>query len=615
MDSDETLIALFHSEATELLEALDACLLDLSAAPDDPELIDRAFRLLHTLKGVSAMYGYDALSAAAHSLESAFDEARQTHTPVSREQTESALREADWMRNALGEPQGQPSRIATSSAELPAARTLRIALHPSPNASSRGLRLDAVVAELESLGQCTLVDAEEGFASENLAGHPVEWCADLVTAEDRERVLEALMFLGPEEYSVEERSATAERRAGEDRRQTKRRTTDARDADTIRVASHRLDELVDLVGELVTAHGTMSSLASQTNDPRLTAVAEEIGRLAGALRGNALSIRMVPIGSVFGRFRRHVHDLANDLGKQVEISMHGGETELDKGVLDHLFDPILHILRNSLDHGIEAPSKRVAAGKDPVGRIDLRASQSGGRVHLFVADDGAGIDFARVREKAIERGLVNEHAQPDEETLGRLLFDAGFSTAADITSVSGRGVGMDVVKRALDGLHGTVSLSSPEGRGTEIKLSLPLTLAIIDGLISAVGTERYAIPLSAVEECAEVNRPRAWKEHGRELLDVHGTFVPLVDLRSVFGVAGDAPEYQIAVIVRTDEHRYGIVVDALVDSVQTVIKPLGSFLRDAGGVSGTTVLGDGGVVPIIDPAELIRVAKVELSAS
>jgi two-component system, chemotaxis family, sensor kinase CheA len=324
---------------------------------------------------------------------------------------------------------------------------------------------------------------------------------------------------------------------------------------------------------------------------------------------------MVPIGSVFGRFRRHVHDLANELGKQAEISMAGGETELDKGVLDHLFDPILHILRNSLDHGIETPSERIAAGKPPVGRIELRASQSGGRVHLVVADDGAGIDFARVREKAVERGLIGKHAQPDEEALGRLLFEAGFSTASGVTSVSGRGVGMDVVKRALDGLHGTVSLSSHKGEGTEVRLSLPLTLAIIDGLISAVGSERYAIPLAAVEECAEVNRPHSWKEHGRELLDVHGTFVPLVDLRSVFKVPGEPPEYQIAVIVRTDEHRYGIVVDALVDSVQTVIKPLGSFLKDAGGVSGTTVLGDGGVVPIIDPVELIRVAEVELSES
>jgi two-component system chemotaxis sensor kinase CheA len=639
---DANLIALFRSEAAELLDTLDSCLLDLLSHGDDSELIDRAFRSLHTLKGTSTMYGYDELSEAAHALEGAFAEARRSGRPVASEDVELALREARAMRSLListdsaedpeddggtgktptaNAPSGDSAATQTHSAPpegASATRRVRVLLHPSPAASARGLRLGGIVAELASLGEC-VVSARALAAEEQPSGAEhqysnLAWCVELATEAAEDRVREALMFLAPAEFELEELIDSTKARARDRRtgaRARGRRSTDAHEPDTIRVASHRLDELVNLVGELVTAHGSMASLAGESSDSRLTSVAEEIGRLAGNLRENALSMRMIPIGTVFGRFRRHVHDLGNELGKQAELVMEGGETELDKGVLDHLAEPILHILRNSLDHGIEAPGTRTASGKSPVGSISLQASQAGGRVHVVVTDDGMGIDFARVREKAVARDLIAPNADLPVERLSSLLFDAGFSTSEEVTSVSGRGVGLDVVKRTLDGLHGSISLTSAPGQGTTIALSLPLTLAIIDGLISTVGSERYVIPLAIVEECAEVVRQEAWRKHERDLLEVQGRLLPLVHLRSFFEVPGESPEYQIAVIVCVDDRRFGIVVDGLVDSVQTVIKPLGAFMKRADGVSGTTVLGDGGVVPIIDPAELVRIADFE----
>jgi two-component system chemotaxis sensor kinase CheA len=619
-DDDAALIAVFLSEAAELLDALDSCLLDLLSTSDDADLVHRTFRVLHTLKGVAAMYGYAQLSAEAHALESVFDEARRNHSAVPRESVEHALRQADEMRLLLAEPTAETAREAPTPAPAQPSGRFSVALHPAADAFDRGLRLGAIIAELASLGECSVsagASSSQPPSDDEAPRTQLSWRADLTTDAEKDRVLEALMFLGPHEYELEEAApATSmapepERRSNEDRRRGGRRSNDARETDTIRVASHRLDELVDLVGELVTAHGSMSSLAAETNDSRLTSVAEEIGRISSELRENALSIRMVPIGTVFGKFRRHVHDLANELGKHAEIEMRGGETELDKGVLDHLSEPILHILRNSLDHGIEAPEVRSASSKSPVGHISLSASQAGGRVHVLVTDDGGGIDFERVRAKAIERGLIAADAKADDDALAQLLFGAGFSTSEGVTSLSGRGVGLDVVRRMIDSLHGTVTLTSEPGRGTTIALSLPLTLAIIDGLISTVGAERYAIPLAIVEECAEVSRPEAWRVHQRDLLDVHGSLLPLVHLRSFFEVPGEPPEYQIAVIVSVDERRFGIVVDGLIDNVQTVIKPLGSFMKRADGVSGTTVLGDGGVVPIIDPTELVRIADFE----
>lgn len=624
-DDDANLIAMFRNEAGELLDALDSCLLDLLAHGDDRALVDRAFRALHTLKGASTMYGYDELSAAAHSLESVFAQARQSGDAVAREVVERALRQGDAMREFLqGAPAKDSETVSAESSSASAAEDVvrfLIVLKPSPEAFVRGLRLEAIVTELASLGECAVsavaAPAPQPLSETDAPRSGIAWRVELATAAGEDRVRETLMFLALAEYELgmssaaHEASPVVDTRTGEDRRQETRRSADIREGDTIRVASHRLDELVDLVGELVTAHGTMASIAANSGDPRLTNVAEEIGRLSSDLRENVLSIRMVAIGTVFGRFRRHVHDLAADLGKQAEIVTEGGETELDKGVLDQLAEPILHILRNSLDHGLESPEVRAASGKPAIGRISLTATQAGGRVHVTVTDDGAGVDFGRVREKAVARGLIAPDADLDSNALAQLLFDAGFSTSENVTSVSGRGVGLDVVKRTLDGLHGTIALTSVLGEGTTIALSLPLTLAIIDGLISIVGSERYAIPLAVVEECAEVLRPQAWRAHGRDLLDVHGSLLPLVHLRSFFQVPGEPPEYQIAVIACVDGRRFGIVVDSLVDSVQAVIKPLGAFMKQADGVSGTTVLGDGGVVPIIDPAELVRLADFE----
>lgn len=638
-DDSIALRAVFRDEAIELLDSLETCLLDLEENPNASDLIDSGFRSLHTLKGISAMYGYQAVADLSHALESPFAQARSNGSAVSASVLEIALQAADAMRDMVraDEPKDNAEAIefarrleaqvhASDGPAVPVAlvdrrapskgwETYRLSLHPSPEAFARGLRPHAILAEIRALGDSTLtacVDAVPALDEIDPELCYLSWALTLTTDKGLSAVREALMFLDESEYNLDvlvEDSFIPELRTGDERRTAAVSVgTEARIEDSVRVASRRLDGLVDLVGELVTAHGGMSNLSSSLGDARLMALTEEIGRLAADLRESVLQIRMVPVGSVFGRFRRHVHDLARDLGKKVEIETKGGETNLDKGVLDRVCEPILHILRNSLDHGVELPDVREAGGKSAVGTIRLSARQAGGRVMITIIDDGAGIDLNAVTARATGLGLLPAGTQADDDAITQTLFLPGFSMSEQVTSVSGRGVGLDVVKRTIEELHGSLSLRTELGRGTTLTLSLPLTLAIVEGLISRVGDEHFMIPLAAIEECSEFHRQPSWKAHERNLIELHGQLLPAIDLREFFEIVGEEPEHRIVVIVSDDERRFALAVDSLVDNVQAVIKPLGRFMRRVDGVSGMTVLGDGSVVPIVDPGDILRVA-------
>jgi two-component system chemotaxis sensor kinase CheA len=377
-------------------------------------------------------------------------------------------------------------------------------------------------------------------------------------------------------------------------------------ASSIRVPSEKLDRLVDLVGELVIAQARLTQTANTRSDPALAAIAEDLERLASELRDNTLNIRMVPIGTTFGRFRRLVRDLSAELGKEVELVTEGAETELDKTVIERLGDPLVHLLRNSLDHGIEAPEARQTAGKPRRGTVRLAAAHEGASVVLTIADDGRGLDAEAIRAKAVEKGLVAPDARLPERELFDLVFAPGFSTAKAVTGVSGRGVGMDVVRRAIDALRGSVELASRPGRGTTVTVRLPLTLAIIEGLLVGVGGERYVVPLSLVEECVELTGADRVRARGRSTVEVRGHLVPYVRLREWFGAGGEPPEIEQVVVVRLEEGRFGFVVDAVIGQHQTVIKPLGRMVRDLEGLSGATILGDGAVALILDPPRIVQ---------
>jgi two-component system chemotaxis sensor kinase CheA len=374
---------------------------------------------------------------------------------------------------------------------------------------------------------------------------------------------------------------------------------------SIKVPQRKLDALMDQVGELVILQARLDQLAISREDESIGELAEELDRLSNNLRETTFDIRMLPIGSTFGRFRRLVRDLSRELGKNVALETAGAGTELDKVVLDKLADPLVHLLRNSLDHGIEMPETRLAAGKPEKGTIRLEAAHEQGRIIIRISDDGAGLDAARILEKARKNGLVPEDVTPDTDAIYNLIFEPGFSTAARVSDVSGRGVGMDVVRTSIESLQGRVQLQSEPGEGTVITISLPMTLAIIDGLMVAVSGERFVIPLGVVDECIETQASESSREDGSRLVKHRDGLVPSLRLREWFAVAGQQPDIEQTVIVHVDKERFGITVDEVIGHSQTVIKSLGRLYRDAEGVMGATILGNGGIAMILDVAELI----------
>jgi len=317
-----------------------------------------------------------------------------------------------------------------------------------------------------------------------------------------------------------------------------------------------------------------------------------------------MNIRMLPIGETFTRFKRLVRDLSSELGKKTELITEGNETELDKTVIEQLGDPLMHLVRNSVDHGIESPERRIAAGKPATGKIRISASHSGAYVVIRIADDGAGLDRAAIRNRAIERGIIQRDAVLSDSELDRLIFSPGFSTASQITGVSGRGVGMDVVQRNIEALRGNLTVTSVRGKGTTVTLRIPLTLAIIEGLLVEAGGSNFVVPLSNVSECIELKRTEANRSSRQSLVVVRGEQVPYVVLRERFSLEGAAPPIEQVIIAETDEGKFGFVVDRVIGDHHAVIKKLGSLYRHVDEVSGATILGDGTIALVLDVARL-----------
>ncbi len=384
---------------------------------------------------------------------------------------------------------------------------------------------------------------------------------------------------------------------------------------SLRVASEKLDLLVNLVGELVTVQARFSQMAERRSDAEMLAFAEEVERLTWELRDNAMSIRMLPIGTTFSRFKRLVRDLSAELGKDIELTAEGAETEIDKTVIDKLFDPLVHLIRNSIDHGIEMPEVREARGKPRRGTVHLSAEHAGANVLIRVRDDGAGLDREAIGARAAAAGLVAPGADLTDKEIAGLIVLPGFSTAQTVTNVSGRGVGMDVVRRGIEALRGSLEIDSRVGEGTTVTVRLPLTLAIIDGLLMSIGKGFFVLPLSSVEECVELSRADSERSNGRNIVDLRGHAVPYVRLRERFAVGGEPPDIEQIVIADVEGARFGFVVDRVVGELQTVIKSLGRVYRGVDGVSGSTILGDGTVALILDAPRIVRGAETDERAS
>ncbi|NLS05527.1 chemotaxis protein CheA [Rhizobium sp. P32RR-XVIII] len=383
----------------------------------------------------------------------------------------------------------------------------------------------------------------------------------------------------------------------------------AKAQENVRVPAERLDELMDRVGELVIAQSRLSQLASSSADIALRSVSEEIERLSGELRDTMMVLRMVPVATLFSRFRRLVHDLARETGKVIELVTEGESTEVDKTVIERLADPLVHLVRNSIDHGLETPADRLAAGKPEAGTVTLSARQSGGEVIISIKDDGRGINRDRVRAKAESSGLIAPGQQLSDSELLQLIFAPGFSTAATITNLSGRGVGMDVVKKTVEALRGTIDIVSVPGEGSEVSLRIPLTLAIIDGLLVRVGSGRYVIPLSAVEECLELSLEEDLRSRGRSFISLRDSLVPFLRLRDLFRTGTKPDVHQKVVVISTGTERVGLVVDQIIGDHQTVIKSMSKLHHDVATFSGATILGDGSVALILDVGHLVAAGQ------
>ena len=399
-------------------------------------------------------------------------------------------------------------------------------------------------------------------------------------------------------------------------RQRQSRERKMQESQTVRVDAHKLDELIDRVGELVIAGSAVGLIGQRTGLAELTEAVSTLSRLVESVRDGALQLRMVQIGATFNRFKRVVHDVSRELGKDIDLVITGEDTELDKTVVEQIADPLTHLVRNAVDHGIEPANVRRAQGKPDKGTIRLNAYHDSGSIVIEVSDDGGGLKRERILAKAVERGLVSAATSLSDAEVFNLIFEPGFSTAEAVTNLSGRGVGLDVVKRNVNALRGSVDVHSVAGRGTTMRICLPLTLAIIDGFLVRLAGSSFVVPLEVVDECVELERSPDIDSGHRSYLNLRDQVLPLLRLREAFGVTGELRERQNVVVVKHARKRAGIVVDELLGEAQAVIKPLGPLFQRLRGISGSTILGDGKVALILDIPALIQQAELrEASAA
>ena len=656
-DPNET----FRQEARELLEQLEQGLLDLEQTPGNDDLINSAFRALHTIKGSGAMFGFTAVATFVHEFETAFDQVRKGLSPVTPALIAVALDAKDHIHKLIEQPDGEhdggadilaalraviavappapgPQQTAAAASANPEAATTawRITFHLPEDALLHGTNPLLLLDEIRAIGPCTvtaLTDTIPPLDSIDPEMAYLGWQVDLTGADPHAALDDVFLFLKDgmtlsiEPLSLREPAmapspahppvadialaqqpdapAAPTARALKPAEGEAATSLERAPSASMRVDAERLDELMDRVGELVIAQARLTQIANLSQDGNLKTIAEELERLSSGLRDTTMGIRMVPIGTLFSRFRRLVHDLSRDLGKQIEFITTGEDTELDKTMIERLADPLVHLIRNSVDHGLEDADKRLAAGKSPHGTVRLSAVYAGAEVAISVSDDGAGLNAGRIRAKAEEAGLLAPDAKIADADLWQMIFAPGFSTAKEVTSLSGRGVGMDVVKRTIDGLRGSIDVATTPGSGSTMTLRLPLTLAIIDGMLVRVGNGRFTIPLAAVEECVELPEGIEANAKGRNFLDIRGSLVPFLRLREVFGTTAPAEPHQKVVIVSSSEGRVGLVVDQIIGNNQTVIKQLSKLHSGIKSFSGATILGDGAVALILDTAHLV----------
>jgi two-component system chemotaxis sensor kinase CheA len=612
----------------------------------DGELVHTIFRAAHSIKGGAATFGFPEMASFTHEAESLLDEVRGGKRAIDKPIIELLLRSVDCLRGMFDRARaGEPLNDATSDGvrgEL-AAMMGRAAPAAAGPAHRAGDQADAwmirfqphagmlaggndplrLIRELAAMGELAVeADLSRLPALDKL--DPSEchlgWSIELEAPVKREDIAAVFDWVVDEcDLSIEPKPGAVAAPAASPAPASIAEAAAARgvreasaESSSVRVAIDKIDSMINLVGELVITQAMLDTFREEFDPAKLPLLQQgltQLARHARELQESVMGIRMLPIASVFNRFPRLVRDLSQKLGKQVRLELHGEQTELDKTVLEKIGDPMVHLVRNAIDHGLETPEKRRAAGKNETGTLKLDAYHRGGNIVVEVSDDGAGLNREAIVSKAIERGLIKSGEGLSEEAVGELIFQPGFSTATVTTDLSGRGVGMDVVRRNVSDLGGSVAIRSKPGQGSVFTITLPLTLAIIDGLTAAVGEERYIVPLVSIVESVQL-KPEALKTvaGGGELFRFRGEYLPVLRLHELFGCVGAKRTIQdgLVIVVEGDGSRVGLFVDGLAGQQQAVVKSLEANYRRVQGVSGATILADGAVALIVDIPGLVR---------
>lgn len=661
----------FLEEAADLVEDLEKILLSVENNGIKAESIEEIFRVMHTIKGSSSMFGFDVISEFTHHLETIYDLVRTGKMHISKEILDVTLASIDHIRallddDKLADPKNKENQIRLMSAikaligskesesnmessfeeKKQVHSTYYVLFRPHKSLLSKGTNPLYLISDLQDIGtSCKVIWhlQEVPIVHDlNVKDCHAYWEIVLACKQSATEVKDVFIFVEDECELTIETLAEENLFLNEDfldfinnipanskqidlldlkvftnicnglpfksNGQESSKLTSGKESSgsSIRVSSDKLDYLMNLVSELVTTQARLSMYASNHHSQNeLNAIAENIEKISRRLRDNTFSICLIPIESLLTRFQRLIRDLSKQLNKDIVFVSEGTETEIDKSIIDNLTDPLMHIFRNCIDHGIEEAEIRTKRGKPKQGTIALRAYYSGTNVHIEIKDDGGGINPVKIREKAIVKGLIAPEVALSEKEIFDLMFLPGFSTAAQVTEVSGRGVGMDVVKRQITSLRGAVEVESTVGVGTAITIILPLTLSIIDGLLVQIHDTKYVVPLSVVIKCYEVTAQEITNRFDN-LLEFDGQLVPFFNLREEFGIWGTAPEIQQLIVVKNGEKKMGITVDRVLDEYQAVIKPLGQFYNGVDVVSGATILGDGTIALVMDTNQIIR---------
>jgi len=665
----------FIEEANDLINELEKLLLDIEGNQDNPDLIQQIFRVMHSLKGGSSMFGFNKMDKFTHHLENIYDLIRNKKLKINEEILDITLASVDHLRNLVHEGEDadtqnqeqhdlllskilqlidenvvidetSPTIQETDSRDIEDEATYYISFKPHANIFKFGTNPLYLIDELCEIGPTKVfvrTDELPEFDTINNTECHLYWDIFLVTNLGINTIGEVFIFADEQcDLSIhkisdinllEEESflgiidETIKNQKEIDINQLKQLTNDLEkvfvkaqedqtkqtinfstiDANisSIRVSSEKLDNLINWVSELVTIQARLSLFAQETETNGLTPISEEVEKISRRLRDDVFSIRLIPIENMITRFQRLVRELSQELNKDVVFKTEGTETELDKNIIEALADPLLHIIRNSLDHGIETTDERQINGKPKRATILLKAFYSGTNVIIQISDDGKGIDPEKIRNQAILKGIITSDSELNKKDTFDLLFQPGFSTTQKVTKVSGRGVGMDVVKRKIAEIRGEVDIDSEINEGTTITIRLPLTLSIIDGLLVQIGTTKFVIPLSSVYKCYEFKH-ETLANSINNLIRTDNQEIAYLNLRELFEIEGDAPETEHVVAVQFGDTRIGLSVDNIIGQYQAVLKPLGKLYKKQQTISGATILGDGTVALVMDSNKLIN---------